>query len=98
MISKELNRDASIGLTHQRNSVQEEERVWLILDFNNVWIVLPDFTLYVGFLCGKCPDEEQVDLTLRQCKKCTVADAIIVALIGKIWRERERERDEIMIY
>lgn len=39
-------------------------------------------TLSVGFLCGKCPDGEGVDLTLRQCKKCTIGDAIAVTVIG----------------
>ena len=39
-------------------------------------------TLFVGFLCGKCPNGEGVDLTLRQCKKCTIGDAIAVTVIG----------------
>lgn len=39
--------------------------------------------LFVGFLCGKCPDGEGVDLTLRQCKRCTIGDAIAVTIIGK---------------
>lgn len=34
-----------------------------------------------------------MDLTLRQCKSCTVADAIIVAIIGTLMaREGESER------
>lgn len=37
----------------------------------------------LGFLCGQCSENEGVDLTLRGCKKCSVGDAIIVALIGK---------------
>ena len=45
-----------------------------------------------------------MDLTLRQCKSCTVEDAIIVAIIGIFMlakregeneRERERERERV---
>lgn len=34
-----------------------------------------------GFLCGRCPEGKGVDLTLRQCKECTVGDAIGVAIV-----------------
>ncbi len=37
--------------------------------------------IYVGFLCGRCPEGKGVDLTLRQCKECTVGDAIGVAIV-----------------
>ena len=40
-------------------------------------------TIVVGFLCGKCPDGEGVDLTLRQCKRCTIGDVIAVTVIGR---------------
>lgn len=44
---------------------------------------LPHFCL-IGFLCGQCPDGEGVDFTLRQCKKCTIQDAVFVTAFCKI--------------
>ncbi len=41
-----------------------------------------DWLSIAGFLCGDCPDGEGVDLTLNQCKQCTVGDAVILAVIG----------------
>ena len=41
-----------------------------------------DWLYFAGFLCGKCSDGEGVDLTLRQCKKCTIGDAIAVTIVG----------------
>ena len=38
-----------------------------------------------GFLCGRCPEGEGVDLTLNNCKDCTVADAVVVVIIGKLF-------------
>ena len=38
----------------------------------------------IGFLCGQCPKGEGVDFTLRQCKKCTIQDAIFVTAFCKI--------------
>ena len=38
-------------------------------------------SIYAGFLCGRCPEGKGVDLTLRQCKECTVGDAVGVAIV-----------------
>ena len=43
----------------------------------------PSYFAFPGFLCGECPDGKGVDLTLRQCKDCTVRDAIFMALFCK---------------
>ena len=40
--------------------------------------------IFTGFLCGKCPVDQGVDLTLNGCKKCTLTDAGVFALIGKM--------------
>ena len=40
--------------------------------------------LYIGFLCGQCPEGEGVDFTLRQCRKCTIQDTIFVIAFCKI--------------
>ena len=33
-------------------------------------------------MCGSCPVNTSLDLTLRTCKECTAGDAVIVAVIG----------------
>ena len=38
----------------------------------------------LGFLCGQCPEEQGVDFTLRQCKKCTDQDAVFVTAFCKL--------------
>lgn len=36
-----------------------------------------------GYMCGQCPQEEGLDLTLRNCKKCTALDTILLVMICK---------------
>ena len=39
--------------------------------------------LPVGFLCGKCPNRTNVDLTLTLCVECQEWHAILIAVIGE---------------
>ena len=38
--------------------------------------------VFSDFLCGRCPPDKGVDLTLLQCVDCTIVAAVIVAIIG----------------
>lgn len=57
-------------------------RTGKICGINNSTNVVKFQLCFAGFLCGKCQDGEGVDLTLRQCKKCTIGDAIAVTVVG----------------
>jgi len=46
--------------------------------------------VFIGFLCGKCPEGQGVDLTLRQCRNCSIRDSILVVIISKFIKKKKK--------